>query len=68
MKHVAYTIPGVVDGDGNPVVFGGMALPGNAVPLQTVGPDGQRMTTPSTAEIVHERAFKVPSYLPEVDR
>ncbi|MDV5822291.1 hypothetical protein [Sphingobium naphthae] len=68
MKHVAYTIPGVVDENGDPVVFGGMVMPGHGVPLQTVAPNGQKMDTPSTAEIIHEREFKLPSYLPEVDR
>ena len=69
MKEVAYTIPGVVDENGDPVLFVGMAMPGHALPAQTRGSDGQCFTTPATADIVNARDTRIPAFLPsgEID-
>ncbi len=66
MKHVSYTIPGHVDENGELIVYGGFALPGNALPVQTRAASGL-ITTPATVEIVNERDVKLPDFLPEAD-
>lgn len=68
MKHVAYTIPGVVDDEGDPVVFGGFPDPGMAFPAQSVLPNGHTIATPPTAQAVHEAKANIPDFLPEGPR
>lgn len=69
MKEVSYTLPGVVDENGDPVLFVGMAMPGHALPAQTRGADGQSFATPDTADIVNARTPRIPAFLPsgEID-
>lgn len=66
MKHVSYTIPGHVDKHGEPIVYGGFALPGNALPVQTRAASGL-ITTPASVKIVNERDVKQIDFLPEAD-
>lgn len=66
MKHVSYTIPGVVDDEGEPVVFGGFPDPGMAFPGQSVLPDGRTIATPPTAQSFFEAKVNIPDFLPEV--
>lgn len=65
MKHVSYTIPGVVDENGDPIVFGGFVIPGHALPAQTMIVPGAPEATPASAEIVVEHETeKIPDILP----
>lgn len=67
MKHVSYTIPGVVDEKGDLIVFGGFAPPGHDLPATYLHGDDVR-ETPNGAVVVNERDVKLPEFMPAIEK